>query len=169
MNVPQIEAKAVGSVFNIFMEYVPRGTIADLVKRNGPCSEILLRNFTRQVLLGLRSLHAAGIAHRDIKGQNLLLDDDNVVKVADFGSAKRIVKRNITPSGGGAVGLGSSPAANQMQGSPLWMAPEVIKQKVDRDVQAWKRADVWSVGCTVIEMATGRPPWNFFSNPTAAM
>ena len=69
------------------------------------------------MLLGLRSLHAAGIAHRDIKGLNLMLDDDNVVKVADFGSAKRIVK--------GPLGNMAAAADVTLGGSPLWMAPEV--------------------------------------------
>merc|ERR1712166_475839 len=54
-----------------------------------------------------------------------------------------------------------------VKGTPLWMAPEVIKeQQTDK---GWRRADVWSVGCTIIEMATGRPPWSQYSNPVTAM
>jgi serine/threonine protein kinase len=54
-----------------------------------------------------------------------------------------------------------------VQGTPLWMAPEVIRNR--GTAKGWKRADIWSVGCTVIEMATGKPPWNQFSNPVTAM
>lgn len=54
-----------------------------------------------------------------------------------------------------------------VQGTPAWMAPEVIRDQ--KTGKGWKKADVWSVGCTVIEMATGKPPWSQFSNPVTAM
>ena len=53
------------------------------------------------------------------------------------------------------------------QGTPQWMAPEVIRES--QESKGWKKADVWSVGCTVIEMATGKPPWSQYSNPVTAM
>ena len=81
--------KAIGKNFNIVMECVDQGSISSLVKQNGPLNEMSLRRYLKQLLIGLRSLHAAGIAHRDIKCQNLLLTADHTLKVADFGCAKR--------------------------------------------------------------------------------
>ena len=112
------KVKLVGKQFNLFMEYVAKGSIAARLKKHGPLNEIMVRNFTRQLLMGVRSLHAAGIAHRDIKCQNLLLSEDNTLKVADFGSAKKL------------AGLGSDGEYSTIQGSVPWMAPEVIRQDI---------------------------------------
>ena len=139
---------------SIFLEYVPGGSIRSLIDRFGALQEPLVRVYSRQLLLGLEYLHRNGIAHRDIKGANVLITNDGIVKLADFGASKRINTQNSYTQSG-------------VKGTPLWMAPEVIKeQQTDK---GWRRADVWSVGCTVIEMATGRPPWSQYSNPVTAM
>ena len=81
-----------------------------------------------QVLTGLRVLHDAGIAHRDIKADNLLLADDGTVKLADFGSAKRISMSTVM----------MQTNAQQIRGSPLWMAPAMkIKSKNDEIKDIW--------------------------------
>jgi len=153
-------ATCVGGFFNIFMEYLPRGSLASYMQENGPLDQITMRNFIRQLLLGLRSLHAAGIAHRDIKCQNLLLTENNLIKVADFGSAKKVALR-------------TEGSQSTITGSVPWMPPEVIKQNVGihegSRTKGWKLADVWAIGCVVLEMLTGKPPWNNFSNPAAMM
>lgn len=92
------------------------------------------------MLAGLAYLHAERIVHRDIKGANLLVEKDGLVKVADMGMAKEMEAISVTRS---------------FKGSPFWMAPEVVRQQG----HGWP-ADIWSVGCTVLEMATGRPPWS---------
>eukprot|EP00505_MAST-04D_sp_SCG-Rhode-Island_P002190 Stramenopile-MAST_4_protein_2190 len=155
-----------GDVFSIFMEYIPGGSIKTLIGEFGPLKEGVVQAYTKQMLSGLRILHDSGIAHRDIKADNLLLTDKGTLKLADFGSAKRI----------STATMHSTKAAQAIKGSPLWMAPEVIRQEIpvqDKDpegnMRGWKRADVWSVGCTVIEMFTGKPPFDYFSNPTTAM
>lgn len=79
------------------------------------------------MLLGLEYLHGSGIAHRDIKGANILVSNDGTIKLADFGSSKKLVATHV-PSG--------------MQGTPFWMAPEVIKHQQSNI--GWKRADIWS-------------------------
>lgn len=89
---------------------------------------------------GLAYLHAQRIVHRDIKGANLLLEKDGLVKLADMGMAKEMEAISVTAS---------------FKGSPFWMAPEVVRQQG----HGWP-ADIWSVGCTVLEMATGKPPWS---------
>ncbi|GAX75900.1 hypothetical protein CEUSTIGMA_g3343.t1 [Chlamydomonas eustigma] len=129
-----------GSLF-IFLEYVPGGSIASLLHRFGPLQESVIRIYTRQILSGLTYLHSLRTVHRDIKGANLLVEKDGRIKLADFGMAKQMVEQaSFTKS---------------FKGSAFWMAPEVIKQQGHGVA-----ADIWSVGCTVLEMATGKPPWN---------
>ncbi|KAL4488046.1 hypothetical protein ABPG72_009384 [Tetrahymena utriculariae] len=125
---------------NIFLEYVPGGSISSLLYRYGKFNETLIRKFTQQILKGLEYLHAHEIIHRDIKGANVLVDKDGNCKLADFGSAKKIVEEK---------GHNDS-----IRGTPYWMAPETIKQ-----LGSGRFADIWSIGCTVIEMATAKPPW----------
>lgn len=130
-----------GAPLYIFLEYVPGGSVSSLLGRFGPLDEPLVALFTRQLVQGLAYLHAQRTVHRDIKGANLLLEKTGVLKVADFGMAKQIHEQvSYTKS---------------FKGSAFWMAPEVIKQQGHGVA-----ADIWSVGCTVLEMATGKPPWS---------
>lgn len=128
----------------VFLEYVPGGSIASMLRRFGVFREDLCRHYTRQLLLGLEYLHGHKIVHRDLKGANLLVSRDGVVKLADFGAAKAFCHDATTLTDG----------FKSMQGSLFWMSPEVIK-----GAGYGRRADVWSVGCTVIEMLTGTHPW----------
>eukprot|EP00755_Sulcionema_specki_P007652 Sspe_Gene.38828::Locus_18725_Transcript_1_1_Confidence_1.000_Length_2292::g.38828::m.38828 len=132
--------------FNIFLEYVPGGSIASLLSKFGGFHEKVIRVYTRQILLGLEYLHSHGIIHRDIKGGNILVSDKGQVKLADFGCSKH----NAHDTSTGDLSL---------RGTALWMAPEVI-----HSAKYGEASDIWSVGCTVIEMATGKPPW---TNDTA--
>lgn len=136
----------------VFMEYVPGGSIAHLLKRFGTFSEKLIRRYTKEILQGLMYLHKNGIVHRDIKGGNLLVDVGGSVKVADFGASFSLSE--ILPTG-------KKPS---IEGTPYWMAPEVIRQQ-----QHGRKVDVWSLGCTVIEMFSGRPPWGQFKTQISAL
>jgi serine/threonine protein kinase len=78
--------------FSIFLEYVSGGSVRSLLDRFGTLSEDLVKNYTRQLLLGLEYLHNNGIAHRDIKAANVLIANDGIIKLADFGAAKRITR-----------------------------------------------------------------------------
>ena len=142
---------------NVFLEYMPEGSLADFLKQfagAGALDEHLIRTYTRSIVEGIDYLHREGIVHCDIKGKNLLVRNGNV-KLTDFGSAKR-------------VGMESeSEAMNcsaKVNGTPLWMAPEVVRQ-----VEQGLPSDIWSLGCTVIEMATGRAPWSNLTNPFVAL
>lgn len=72
---------------NIFLEYVPGGSVSSLLRDFGAFREILVKHFVRQVVRGLRYLHSRDIVHRDVKGANILVDEDGTVKLSDFGIA----------------------------------------------------------------------------------
>jgi serine/threonine protein kinase len=80
---------------NIFLEFVPGGSISSLLAKFGPFNEAVIRAYTRQILLGLEYLHRHHIIHRDIKGANILVSQEGVVKLADFGASKRLSGRNF--------------------------------------------------------------------------
>ncbi|CAH9121070.1 unnamed protein product [Cuscuta epithymum] len=122
---------------NLHVEYMPGGTAADLANRG----EEIVRSYARCVVEALMYIHSKGIVHCDVKGQNVLVGPaPGYAKLADFGSAVEI-------------GDGQSDRILP-RGSPLWMAPEVIRGEYQGP-----ESDVWSLGCTVIEMLTGKWPW----------
>ena len=157
--VRYIGTERAGDTLSIFLEYVPGGSIRQILSRFGKLDEGIVRSYTRQLLLGLEYLHQNGIAHRDVKGGNVLLDNDGTIKLADFGASKRISQASTAGSAGGTGG--------NLKGTPMWMAPEVIREQ--QTAKGWKKADIWSVGCTVLEMLTGQPPWSEFTNAVTAM
>ena len=141
----------------VFLEYVPGGSIASMLKNFGAFSEELVRIYTRQILLGLDYLHANKVVHRDIKGANILVDNHGVVKLADFGSSQSFGKVAKTSNG-------MSNGFRSVAGSIYWMAPEVM-----RETGYGRRADIWSVGCTVVEMLSGRRPWPDLKDPWSSI
>ncbi|KAL3828815.1 hypothetical protein ACJIZ3_017617 [Penstemon smallii] len=144
-------AREVGSL-NILLEFVPGGSISSLLGKFGSFPESVIRMYTKQLLVGLEYLHENKIMHRDIKGANILVDNKGCIKLADFGASKK-VEALVTVTG-----------AKSMKGTPYWMAPEVIVQSGHS-----YSADIWSVGCTVIEMATGKAPWSQQYQEVAAL
>ncbi|NXK72020.1 M3K3 kinase, partial [Amazona guildingii] len=131
---------------SIFVEYMPGGSIKDQLKAYGALTENVTRKYTRQILQGVFYLHSNMIVHRDIKGANILRDSAGNVKLGDFGASKRI--QTICMSGTGI---------KSVMGTPYWMSPEVISGE-----GYGRKADVWSVACTVVEMLTEKPPWAEF-------
>nr|ALS54094.1 hypothetical protein [Curvularia lunata] len=134
------------SHLNIFLEYVPGGSVATMLVNYGPLGESLIQNFVRQILTGLSYLHSRDIIHRDIKGANILVDNKGSVKISDFGISKRIEASTLGGSKKGAQRV-------SLQGSVFWMAPEVVRQTAYT-----RKADIWSLGCLVVEMFTGSHP-----------
>jgi serine/threonine protein kinase len=132
----------------IILEYCENGSLQTILKKFGKFPESLVAVYICQVLEGLVYLHEQGVIHRDIKGANILTNKDGSVKLADFGVSSR------TPTPDIAAVANPETADNEVVGSPYWMAPEVIEQS-----GATSASDIWSVGCVVVELLEGKPPY----------
>lgn len=138
--------------FGIFLEYMAGGSLSNIMETfGGLLDEKVIKLYTKKVLQGLNYIHSNGIVHCDLKCENVLVGSDGEIKLADFGYAKRI---NNSKRKELRKDLSSFKKSN-IRGTPLWMAPEVLKNEGVDFV-----SDIWSLGCMVIEMATGRPPWS---------
>lgn len=167
-------AQRVGERLYVLLEYAENGSLARTVhpSRFGAFPERLCAVYATQVLRGLSYLHGQGVIHRDIKGANILTTKEGVVKLADFGVAtkgsrvgagdglggvsgvertERIARDDVAGEGGEAAAEHSAEAL----GTPYWMAPEVIEMR-----HVTTAADIWSVGCTIIELLTSNPPYH---------
>ncbi|WOL06582.1 mitogen-activated protein kinase kinase kinase 1-like [Canna indica] len=122
----------------IFLELATQGSLVSLYQRYR-LQYSQVSAYTRQILEGLNYLHNQNVVHRDIKCANILVDANGSVKLADFGLAKEISRLNW---------------AKSCKGTVYWMAPEVVKTK-----PYGPSADIWSLGCTVLEMLTRHPPY----------
>ncbi|CAG8554677.1 29355_t:CDS:2 [Gigaspora margarita] len=121
---------------NIILEFCENGSLHNICRKFGKFPESLVAVYIRQVLEGLRYLHDQGVIHRDIKGANILATKEGLVKLADFGVATTKSDANVV-------------------GSPYWMAPEIIELS-----GATTSSDIWSVGCVVVELLEGKPPYH---------
>ncbi|VAH78638.1 hypothetical protein VPH35_052636 [Triticum aestivum] len=133
--------------YHLFLEFAPGGSLADEAARNGGrLEERAIRAYAADVLRGLAYIHGKSLVHGDVKSRNVVIGADGRAMIADFGCARA---------------LGS---AGPIGGTPAFMAPEVA-----RGEEQGPAADVWALGCTVVEMATGRAPWGEMDNVLAAV
>ncbi|KAL4429132.1 hypothetical protein ABPG74_015160 [Tetrahymena malaccensis] len=149
-NITQVyEHFFVDNKIYIIMEYCGGGSLAQLIKKKGQFQEPYITIILKEILQALSYLHSNQMVHRDIKSANILIQKDGKVKLCDFGVSSKISN--------------NSQKLQTFVGTPYYMAPEVI-QKSEYDF----KADIWSVGITAIEMATGHPPY-YDKKPEIAM
>ena len=139
-----------GRILYLAMEYVPGRTLRDLLSERSVLRPREALDILEGVLAGLAAAHAAGIAHRDVKPENVLLGDNHAIKVADFGLARLLSDATHTKSG-------------ILIGTPAYLAPEqVAGGRTDF------RTDVYATGIMLFELLTGRQPYTGDSPLTVA-
>nr|XP_019045791.1 STE/STE11/CDC15 protein kinase [Kwoniella bestiolae CBS 10118]OCF24721.1 STE/STE11/CDC15 protein kinase [Kwoniella bestiolae CBS 10118] len=138
----------------IVLEYCENGSLQSILKKFGKFPESLIAVYISQVLEGLIYLHEQGVIHRDIKGANILTNKDGSVKLADFGVSSKNQPKPSASSSPGMEHTKKEDNDNEVVGSPYWMAPEVIEQN-----GASTASDIWSVGCVIVELLEGKPPY----------
>ncbi|XBI28394.1 hypothetical protein VPH35_052635 [Triticum aestivum] len=146
--LPCLGFRAAAGECQLFLEFAPGGSVADVAERcGGRLEEGAVRAYAADVARGLAYLHGRSLVHGDVKARNVVVGADGRAKIADFVCAR-------------AVGSSDRPIG----GTPAFMAPEVA-----RGEEQGPAADVWALGCTVVEMATGRAPWSDMDDVLAAM
>ncbi|KAJ9174802.1 hypothetical protein P3X46_013407 [Hevea brasiliensis] len=135
------------STVNIFLELISTGSLRQVYK----CFKLKdsqVSHYSKQILEGLKYLHERKVVHRDINCANILVDEKGCVKITDFGLARVAELNSLMKSRHGTIN---------------WMAPEVIKQ----DKEYGFKADIWSFGCTVLEMLIRNIPYSHLKNLNA--
>jgi eukaryotic-like serine/threonine-protein kinase len=163
-NVVQIYDLGVSADVNFFsMEFVRGESLAELLEKRGSLDVAAAVGYTLQAARGLEFAHRQGMIHRDVKPANLMLSDEGIVKVADLGLVKTLQSSegdgDEGPADGSADDLADMASditvANMAMGTPAYMSPEQIQNAAGVD----HRADIYSLGCTLYALLTGRPPF----------
>ncbi len=127
----------------IVMEYVEGESLDKVLQRQGRIHLYDIIYIMRQVLYGLGYAHKKGFVHRDIKPSNIMLNKEGITKIMDFGISKSLFDKDLTKTG-------------SKVGTVFYMSPEQVK-----GLDVTHLSDVYSLGCTLYEMAAGNPPFNF--------
>ncbi|XP_062112807.1 mitogen-activated protein kinase kinase kinase 20-like [Humulus lupulus] len=152
-----------GAILNVFLEYASGGCLESLIESNSVgLLESEARSHTRSILRGLKLIHDKGFVHCDVKPANILMVPSTknyggmVAKIGDFGLAKLGSCRSSNYDDGGRRLKRSnpSPLSSSVRGTLLYLSPEAVVESVQEQA-----SDIWALGCVVLEMLTGRPPW----------
>lgn len=154
--LPQI-TQYLGCVINglklwLVMEFADGGLLYELLQEGPISDENLVASIAREILLALDYLHRQGKIHRDLKSQNILFTREGHVKLTDFGVSTQL--------------FSSLSRRNTTVGTPYWMSPEVI---VNSSGGHNHEADIWSLGCCIYEVCTGKPPLQERLSPMQAL
>ena len=141
--VSVIDVGVDSGVYYMVMEYVEGENLKDMIARRGRLEEKEALKYTLDIAQALEAAHKAGIVHRDIKPANIIIAEDGTAKLCDLGLAKR------------QEGDAQLAGARQILGSPQYMAPEQVENSASADI----RSDIYSLGVTLFQMLTGRPPY----------
>jgi serine/threonine-protein kinase len=161
------DAEKVGGLLFLAMEFVEGVSLDRLVARKGPLAVPVACSFARQAALGLQHAAERGLTHRDIKPQNLMVTRKGKVKVLDFGLA-RFVRNDDgeeapapgrVPFGAGRPVSDPLTNPNLVMGTPDYLSPEQARNSHTVD----HRSDIYSLGCTLFFLLTGRPPFSHAS------
>ncbi|GBF60082.1 serine/threonine-protein kinase [Trichophyton mentagrophytes] len=141
-----IEAVSIHSQLWLVSEYCPGGSIKTLMRATGDkLEEKFIIPIAREVAVGLKAIHDAGIIHRDVKAGNILIHEEGNIQICDFGVAGVLQSQRDKRS--------------TWIGTPHWMPPELFPNKPGDEVHPYgNEIDVWAYGCTLFECATGNPP-----------
>lgn len=138
------------------MELAKEGTLKKYIQKNGELPESFVANIVEKILEALDYLHNAGIIHKDLKTSNILMMPKDQIKLSDYGIAE-VYDERLSENGNKGV---NKQYMDYYRGDSLpYMAPEVIK-----NIEIIDKSDVWSLGCVVIEMITGKIPWENIGN-----
>ncbi|KAJ2850587.1 mitogen-activated protein kinase kinase kinase [Coemansia brasiliensis] len=141
-------------LMSMFLEYVPGGTVQSLVQQHGPLPEAVVHSFVAQITAGLAYLHERAILHRDIKGANILVDHTGTCKISDFGISRKIDRSSVAEAGR------RRRHQRKILGTVPFMAPEIARAS-----EYSEAADIWALGCVVVQMWSGRQPWDELQEP----
>jgi mitogen-activated protein kinase kinase kinase 17/18 len=134
----------------LLLEFAPGGSLADVAARRSGRDERAVAAYAADVARGLAYLHGRSVVHGDVKARNVVVGADGRAMLADFGCAR--------------AAAGGADPGRPVGGTPAFMAPEVLRGEGQGPA-----ADVWALGCTVVEMATGRAPWSDLDGLPAAV
>lgn len=142
-----------GNINYIVMELVSGKTLNELIKEEAPMDYRKAADITKQVASGLSAAHKKGIVHRDVKPHNILMTEDGIAKITDFGIAKAVTNTTIVDSG-----------KDNVMGSVHYFSPEQAKgTNVD------EKSDIYSLGIVLYEMLTGKVPFDGDNPVTIAL
>ncbi|MGF1583460.1 MAG: WD40 repeat domain-containing serine/threonine protein kinase [Gemmataceae bacterium] len=156
--VTAYDAEQLGDVHFLVMEYVQGTDLAQVLTERGPLPVDEACDFAQQVAVGLQHAMENGMVHRDIKPHNLMLTPDGQIKILDFGLAAlttETIASNEQTEPQTDEGLGTLTQAGSIMGTPAYMAPEQARDAHSADI----RADIYSLGCTLYSLLTGKPPF----------
>ncbi len=149
------DADQAGGTHFLVMEYVDGVSLDRLVAEKGPLPICEACDYGRQAALGLQHAHEQGMVHRDVKPHNLMCEADGRIKILDFGLARLARAEETAVEAGGPAGASALTAVGSLMGTADYMAPEQAGDARSAD----GRADVYSLGCTLYHLLTGRVPF----------